>query len=157
MNQQTLNKLLDKYADVARPIILKYFIPTSCIAATRITIRVLKEFGVRAEPLMTLTKIFNPQFTEAMNRDERMPKDEAGAKAWMDERGAWTIGLGFGGKDVANNKIGGHLVAIIRDSNLIVDASIDQAVRPEKNIDFPGVLTSEGRSPLPIRFGIGGG
>jgi hypothetical protein len=43
--------LIHAFAMVARPVILEYFPPRSCIASTRIAIECLKAFGIEARPV----------------------------------------------------------------------------------------------------------
>jgi hypothetical protein len=50
-HQMATEAVIHAFAMVARPIILEYFTPRSCIASTRIAIECLRPFGVVARPV----------------------------------------------------------------------------------------------------------
>ena len=133
-----IEEVLKVYARIARPIILEYFRKDSCIASTRITVEVFTRLGFKTIPLPCQVQIYNSKFREIFEREKHWPTKEEMEK-WITE-GAWGIGIGFG--DNKEEGYLGHLVAIVENKHLI-DSSIDQAERPNKEIFFPAILVTE--------------
>lgn len=131
-----LGKILDLYKTVARREILKYFREDSCIASTRITIRVLNHYGYKVEPLPVECEIYNPKWVDCVMSGFHPPiQNELDLKNWCERHGAWSVGIGIEQKNTI-----GHLIAILPRYNIIVDASLSQANRPAKNISLPPVF-----------------
>lgn len=133
-----LELVLRTIRDHARQEVLKHFRIDSCIASTLSVIRVLDHFGYRAEPLAVRTMIFNSRFVNAINAGER-PEN---FKDWKVKWNAWSIGLGVPKQGEA---CVGHLVAVLPKQRLLVDASLDQANRPNHDIILPSVFVSKVR------------
>jgi hypothetical protein len=95
----------------ARPIILEDWRADSCIASTAICIDVLDYFGLDARPLACRTVVWNRQL----------------------ESGCWSVGIGHG--DKRQGGWPGHLVALAA-GDLLLDLSLDQASRPQHNIEL---------------------
>jgi hypothetical protein len=131
-----LTQVLNLYKNVARREILKDFREDSCIASTRITIRVLNHFGYKAEPLPVECIVYNPEWVNCVIAGFHPPvHSEADLKSWCERHGAWSLGIGIDKKTTV-----GHLITILPRYGLIVDASLSQANRPAKNISLPPVF-----------------
>jgi hypothetical protein len=59
----------------------------------------------------------------------------------LDLIGGWSVGLGYTPHGYIGNPVG-HLVAILPDERIMVDASIDQASRPLREIVMPPVVVA---------------
>lgn len=127
----TADLLLEAVAQEARPRILAHFDAASCIATARIIIDVLGYFGIPAVPLPVETIVFNADAWHLLN--EGGPAMVAAAVQERDTEelgGPWTVGLGV----IRDPEAIGHVVVAVPSLNAVVDASIDQASRPHKNI-----------------------
>lgn len=131
--------MLDGIEKVARREILRDFRQDSCIGSTRVVIRVLRHFGYKAEPLPVKLYVFNEAYARLLEAGKMPPEDEKERQEWLDTHKAWSVGVGFLA-DGRPDKIRGHVVALLRREKLIVDASIDQATRPQHKIFLPGTL-----------------
>jgi hypothetical protein len=130
-----LKSVLDAFKVMARQEILKHFREDSCIASTKITIRVLEHFGYEAYPQPVDTAIFNPTFVRLVKAGYHPPQDPDALAKWCEVTGAWSVGIGGG--EV------GHLVAILPKYTLLVDSSISQANRYHHGISLPFVLVEK--------------
>jgi hypothetical protein len=133
--------ILRRYAEVARPEILRDFRADSCIASTRITIRVMREFGIFAEPLSVIFIVGNAEWRRRIIENQEPWPDPKDIYKWCEMTGAWSVGVGNGRKREGGWP--GHLVAYLPKHNFIIDASIDQANRPAKGIILPPVLIAQ--------------
>lgn len=131
-----LRNSIAEYSRVARPEILRDHGPNSCIASTWITIQVMRRLGFTAQVLEVRAQVENAAFAKLRARLGRGPSEDE-LRGWTEKHGAWTVGLGYG--RTIDDGIGGHLVAIVRESYL-VDASINQANVPRHNIKLPATL-----------------
>lgn len=138
----------------ARPLILRRAIPQSCIGSTRVAVDYLRERGVAARPLSVRLAVFNPLHTACLIA----AKDDAGIAADLQElykdepayraSGLWGIGLGYSrlaGDAVPAERWDGHVVCIVEE-RLLLDLSLDQVNRPQRNIQLGPVaipVTSE--------------
>jgi hypothetical protein len=140
-----LARLLARLAPIVREEMLKVCVPNCCIATCAVLKRVFKAEGFEARALPVAVIISNRKMVEALARGESIPQADAEIRAWMDRLGAWRLGIvpeseleslarGYPG-------YGGHLVLTVQ--NLIIDASIEQANRPEKAIVLPRFFVSE--------------
>lgn len=134
----TLEQVLDGIRAVLRTEILKGFTMDSCIGTTRAVIRVLRHFGYDAEPLPVAAYVYNAVMTKHIEDGTFVPSKDPRFNAWCDETGAWGVSVGAPTKDP--NDWAGHLVAIVKDRSLLIDASIDQASRPHKGIHLPRAM-----------------
>lgn len=146
------SEIIELYAGVARPIMLKYMPPNSCVSATRITIETLKLFSVDAVPAPTKFCVANldsgKAYTSGLSEEEIEQAANVTASPW---RGEWR----------------GHLVAVA-DRRWLIDPTFDQAllalglpangcttnvVRVPKNIDpnrIHAVLKGAANNGTPI-------
>jgi hypothetical protein len=149
----SLAHVLKGIESVLRQEILKGFRPDSCIATTRAVIRVLRNFGYHAEPFAVTAIVLNPTMAKYVEAGTNLDAGDPGFKQWCKETGAWSVGVGGGEVDARGVPgYGGHLVAILPHRNILIDASIDQAARPAKQIHFPRALIG----PYPAGFLEGG-
>lgn len=131
-----LGKVLLGIVMFARTEILKYYGSDSCIASTKVVIRILKHFGFQAEPRSVQLIVHNAAFNNAVLIGDTPPPTESPEfQAWFKRTGAYSVGIGVPH---------GHLVAILE--NVLIDASVDQAARPQWGIDLPKVLVTEFQS-----------
>jgi hypothetical protein len=128
--------LLLQYAKIARPIILEDFRRDSCIASTAITIGVMQYFGIRAVPFPCRAMVFNKAFAERIDRARRLPNETETIEWTSGPDNAWSVGVGFPN---TTQQYVGHLAAMV-DDKYLVDASIDQANRPAKDMILPPVM-----------------
>ena len=128
--------------NTVRELVLKEFKADSCHANTRILIDVLNYFGVTGIPVPVEVTIFNNEAWNSLT-DKGL---EAVAKAIHarqpeEKGGPWTVGVGI---VVNNNPTGGHVVVGVPSEHVILDGSLDQASRPNKDIYLkPYVIQTE--------------
>lgn len=134
-----LDNLLERLEPVVREEMLKIAVPNCCIATVAVLCRVFRHFGFRARGIPVSVVIRNPKFLKCMGAGMRLPDDPKLLREWMESTGSWCIGIvpesalesamrGYPG-------FGGHLVCHVQD--VLVDASIAQANRPQKGIELP--------------------
>lgn len=115
---------------------MKDFREDSCIASTRITIRVLGHYGYKVAPLPVECIVYNPQWVDCVLAGFHPPvHSEVDLKNWCARYNAHSLGIGVESKSTV-----GHLIATLPRYGLIVDASLSQANRPLKNISLPPVF-----------------
>lgn len=120
--------VLDAMQPVVRREMLKEFTPDCCIATTRVLKRALAVFGIEAEPVAVGVRIYNAAMRRLLNRAP-LPTDPRKKERLLALTGAWGIGICPHGNE---ERFGGHLV--LRVGSLLVDASLQQAERPNKGI-----------------------
>lgn len=114
--------------EVARPIILSQYRKDSCVASTRIGLGAFRRLGIPARPLPVEVAIFNPTMARLL-REGTHP-----TLALADPR-AWSVGAGPDDSTPLKPKgWKGHLV--ILTESFLVDLSLDQFARPERNLDL---------------------
>jgi hypothetical protein len=139
-------EVVTAYAEVARPIMLWSWTPASCIAATRVTVNVLGAYGISARPYPVAAMVYNRAYMRLAARLGRWPEIE---EQHADPAGAWSLGVGVEGDPddprwSTRNGYDGHLVALALNDTLLLDASLDQASRPERDIELrPSVVVTE--------------
>lgn len=138
-----LEDILGRLQEVARAVIRRDFRADSCIGSTRTVTRVLEHFGISAKPLPVQVYIYNKSYVDAVERGDWPPTfDQVMFRHWCDRNGAWAIGVGVWdeAEGLKPGQYGGHLVAFLPKHHLLIDASLDQAVRPQRGIVLPDVL-----------------
>jgi hypothetical protein len=131
-----LDIILEEFQKVARAEILKDFKQDSCIGSTRVAIRVLDYFDFHATPFPCIATVFNSKMVDCVERGE-LPEGQV-PREWFEKTGSWSVGLGIA-KDGNEDPVG-HLVAVMPNQRILVDASLDQASRPEHDIVLPSVF-----------------
>ena len=134
-DRMLLEETLARFAVVARPEIVRDHGRKSCVAATWITIEVLRILGVCADPLVVRLTVGNAAYRR-LCQERGIPRTEEELDEWSRAFGAHNIGVGF---EREPGGIGAHVVAIADDSYLI-DSSLDQATNSANDIVPPGVL-----------------
>lgn len=122
------HEIIAHYAAIARPLILEFFPPNCCVAASRVTIECLRSFGVDAVAVaMKLVVECRPRevaYLVGLSRAERR-KAKKQAAAWTDraQPDAWN----------------GHLVVVARGERrqFMIDPSFDQASMPGHGVTIP--------------------
>lgn len=125
---------------------LQKYTSDSCIAATRIAIELLGYFGVEACALPVSAAVANRAGTRLLSGDTDVPECE--------RKDAWAVAIGqWPGAQSApcagRTKPGwpGHLVAYLPSESLVLDLSLDQASRPEHDINVGPIAF-----PVPLEF-----
>ena len=133
---RSIESLLSRFSEVARPEILKDHLPNSCVASTWITIEVVRQFGFSATPLEVRLTVGNAEYRRLRDQHGRPPRTNEELVDWGNRHGAWTIGVGW---DQESGGIGGHVVALL-EGRYLVDASIEQVTDASHEIVPPPVL-----------------
>lgn len=130
-------KMLEAVARVTPNVLLrKYKDENCCIAATRVIIEVLKKLHFKdIRPFTVEANIFN----EVYVRHGRTPQNDEEAQAWLEE-GCWQVVVGDR-KTEQDGKWAGHLAVLIHEKYLL-DISIYQSTRPQKQIFMYPIFTS---------------
>jgi hypothetical protein len=140
------SEIVRAFAITARPIILKYFPPACCVAASRITVECLRRFGIRSEAtqvkFVVHVKALNMAYVAGLDEDER-EKARLKASDWIDR--------------VPDNLVApwnGHVVVVTKKMpSFLIDPSFDQAVMPGVRIP-PYILAAPlGRAIRPCDVG----
>lgn len=134
MKQPTLEQLLGAMEPVVRRTMLRRFNSDCCIATCKIMQTIFAEYGFRAEPFPVSVYIHNAKQFELIKNGTLPDSGEE-----REALGAWAVGLVAGGK-VPNGRqgFGGHLVLHVE--GMLIDASLQQADRPERAITLPPLL-----------------
>jgi hypothetical protein len=139
-----LENLLIALAPIARATIRKAFTSDCCVATCRIMRHVFARFGYRAEAVPLAVHIYNAKMIELLDSGIRFPDNAQERRALFDKTGAWGIGIcppqEFG-REKNPNYFGGHLA--LRIGSMLIDASLQQAERPAKNILIPPLIYVE--------------
>jgi hypothetical protein len=139
----SLPELFDRLSDVVYPALLEAYRPDCCIAAAAILTRVFDHFGYRANVIPVSVEIYNAAMLKAFRANVNIPPASEPAKREMffELTGAWGIGI-FPGGAVRDRRgrpgYGGHLLVYVE--RFLVDATIKQAERPEKNVILPNMI-----------------
>ena len=123
---------------VAKAALRRRFREDSCINSTRVLFDVYRAFGLAAEAVTVRARIYSSGFVNRAAREGHMPESPEEASSWTSEAGVWSVGIGYGGADMGRDKWPGHLV--LRSDAHLIDATIDQANRPEHGIVMPPLL-----------------
>jgi hypothetical protein len=147
---QTTSSLADtlgRFAAIARPEIRRDHILPSCIAATWITVAVMRGLGLRAEHCEVVASVGNKTYA-ALWRLYGPPKTREELDEWT-RKGSNIVGIGH---ERGAGGIGGHLVAVVEDT-YVVDASLDQVADPTTGLAIPPVFVMR-IDPRGIPYGI---
>jgi hypothetical protein len=134
----TLEQVLSGIQAVTRKEMVSDFVENSCIASTRVVVNVLKHYGYDALPFPCQVYVYNKTFKEHLEAGKKLFQGDALIE-WCKLTGAWSVGIGVYDPEKHFRETG-HLVALIPGHNILVDASIDQANRPQHGIHLPQVL-----------------
>lgn len=128
-------KILSSFAEIARPIILKYFREDSCIASSLIALRVFRYFGIHARECPSYCQVWNAATVEQVERQGKWPETEEELEDWVDKYNVFGTGI-VPGIDLPGGWCG-HLVVATKKH--LIDASFSQFSRPNKGLDVPDV------------------
>ena len=144
----TLTELLEAMSPILRPCMLQSFTPTCCIGTCRILIEVLAHYGFSARAVPTTVFVYNAAMMRLLDTGVEIPEDREDRLALFNQTGAWGVGIVPDGTapDVGG-KYGGHLV--LQCDGLLIDGSIQQAQRAERDIVLPSLLWFK---PTPAGF-----
>lgn len=133
-----LSREIRAYMMVVNEFYDEIFSPDRCINVTRITIDVLKHFGIQAKPLSVHFWAFNQKWYDRVQAGIPEPKTEEELQAWVAE-GASSLGIDTKAKNP--DKYPGHVVTIAQER--LIDAACGQFNRPEYDVHIPGILVSD--------------
>lgn len=110
----------------------------TCILHTRVAVDTLRAFNIRARPLACRLMVLNAAYARRSNQlgrmldpDEMLPEEHS-------------IGIGFGRGEMPGYDA--HVVAVV-DERYILDLTLDQASRPQREISL-----RPGHFPAPREF-----
>jgi len=126
-----------------RQAMLKEFTPDCCIATCRVLHQVFESFGYYADAVPVDVYIFNAPMAALLRDGVEIPTDDPVARRKLfDATGAWGVGItrlsADVGAPVVGGRYGGHLV--LRVMNTLIDASLQQADRPQYGIALPSLI-----------------
>ena len=133
--------------EVRRMILDSGALASSCICCTKVLCQIGESLGLDVRPLVVETSVFNPVFTEHIEKNGLDPSDDEMRE--MGEKGGRFVVLGARDEREPSgpNMWPGHLVALMQAKGkppTVIDLSIDQANRLKKDI-----LITE-----PVVFGV---
>jgi hypothetical protein len=138
--------------------------PDVCVAACRALQVAMKDVGITLEPIVARAKILNAPMYAAYISGDLDDQTPAQRKEWMDETGAWGVGLGFldakitlGFEPLPANNWGAHLALIEPAEGIFIDPTIGQASRPQKGITPPQSIVLSDSSEAFLSGEIEGG
>lgn len=138
------DRVLEAFAQVARPPMVKAWGRNCCINATRATILALRHFGVNAEPfpckLCVEDRAINVAKLVGFTREERAGINAKNTPACVLDR------------SVPGEGWEGH-VAVVVERRVLLDPSFDQATEPDLGLDIPEHMLM---IPVPASFADGG-
>lgn len=144
MIKPPLSTLLCALEPVVRPVMLRHYSPDCCIATTRALRDVFKHFGYDAYPVAVSVAIVNARMARILKEHIHIPVDYCERLAFFEREDAWGLGIGIGdplpGYGPAHG-FDGHLV--LRVMQTLVDASLQQADRPQKGISLGSLIAYE--------------
>jgi hypothetical protein len=145
MTTKTKPKLLDlieALTPVVRIVMREKYDSNCCIATCGVLRRALQHFGYESEPMPCTVGVFNAAMVKLLKTGMRFPEDYEERLRLASLFGAWGVGLVPVSAPMGNHSgFGGHVV--LRVQQTVIDASIEQAQRPDKNMTLPPLLAFE--------------
>lgn len=136
-----LSGLLDRLAPAVREEIRRDFAPNCCIATAAILRRVFRHFRFEALPVPVEVVIRNRRMVELLKRGVKVPGDPARMREWFKATGSYSVGITRESPTpFKGGGFSGHLVVRVQD--VLVDASLEQANRPQWNLAVPPFMVS---------------
>jgi hypothetical protein len=144
-----LTQLCEILAPIVRMTMVKYFASNCCVATCKILRDVFGHYGYRARQVPVTVTIINRAMRELVEQNVTFPKEERARLAFFERHGAWGIGIVpvLNSKNVNGSGFGGHLVLNV--DGILVDASLQQAERRDRQIILPPWLAI---TPVPAGF-----
>jgi hypothetical protein len=128
-------------AENARPILLRYLHPDSCIESSALALDFLRRLGIACRELPVEVSVMNEpawRLYEGGSTYGASPEERA---AW-DLAGAWGVGLGMISTPVPRpDQYAGHLIVVV-EGGWLLDLSLDQASRPRHGIVVAPLLAA---------------
>lgn len=124
---------MDYLCKVARPVMLKYWAKNSCIASTRLAVEYLRGKGIRADALAVEVLAFSPAMARRVEEHGGVPDEETFEEWCREDEKVWSIGLGVPHPALEEEGFVGHVVCMV-ENKWLLDLSIDQASRPERDM-----------------------
>lgn len=125
-------RVIDALRIYARPEILKWFAPDSCIASTRVIFDLLRQYEMKPLAMACSVRVLNEALLKRIEKEGRHPVDDYELRRWSTQDGSWNVGIGRTGV-LRKHRWDGHLV-VLAYRKVLIDISIDQASRPRKGI-----------------------
>jgi len=142
----TLPELLERLAPVAYPTLREFYRHDCCIAAAAILIRVFEHYGFEANAIPVTLQIYNAPMVKLLMNEAPLPEDPDRRAKLFELTGAWGIGVVPAASTLATlngvpgGGYGGHL--LVRVKEFLIDATLAQATRPDKQIVLPQLLAT---------------
>jgi hypothetical protein len=134
--------LLDALSPVVRPAMLEEFTGNCSIATCRVLRRVFARFGYDAVPMPCAVYIYNAAMMKLFDNGMRIPEDMKERRRFLDLIGAWGVGIVPESARISETPgFGGHVVLSVE--RMLIDASLQQVNRPDKNLMLPAFLAFE--------------
>lgn len=124
----------------ARPEILKWYRPDSCIASSRVVFDLLRGYGMKPLAVACGVRVMNAALVKRIAKEGRHPRDDAEIRKWSRGDGSWNVGVGDTGVE-RKHRWDGHLV-VLAYRQVMIDVSIDQANRPHKDIVLKPIVVT---------------
>lgn len=155
---QRAGRALVAYADLARPLMREVMSDRSCIASTRVTMNVLREFGFATAPVVVSLHCFNPAWVRYVHTLGHWPDSAEQDHLPPD---AYVVSVGESREEfIAANQRDplpdgwfGHLVclATLAGASVLVDLACDQVTRVEHDLLMPASVVR----PVPKGWAMG--
>lgn len=157
-----LTDLISRLAPVAYSTLREEYTRDCCIAAAAILRRVFEVHGYTAEVIPVTVEVYNPEMSGLFKRGFKIDKNRD--RTLMEITGAWSVGIVPASATLsAVNRVpgggyGGHL--LLRVCNFLIDPTIKQVDRPDKNITMPEMIATPHAEDLvrddELRLDVGG-
>lgn len=140
-------EVLRRLSQHGRPVLRERFRRNNCIMATRTLQDVLMHFGIPNRAVACKVYVFNPAQAQAMEAGVRLPRP--GAPEY-EQAGYYSLGVdehssgpGFSGHmvNLLTEHTLGDLVGSDHTEMLLIDGSVDQFARPERDIHIPELIS----------------
>ena len=151
MNQtgRPLEQRLVAFSEIAKKELVRVGFGKECLAASRISVDVLKRAGLAVKPLTVMARAVNAKFLKQVEHLRRFPQRN---EFWP---GASSVGIGY----ETPGEWTGHLVVIV-EAGYLLDLTLDQAARRKHKIRLPPFLVwqvnrefLEGKAIVELGFG----
>jgi len=155
---ETRKRKIEALVETLPPVMGPVFGKDACVLAARVGMQLLHEVGVEASPLPVRCAIYNRAMAERIGNDvgrlfEPWPEDEELAAK---NEGCWSVMIGWvePGDPRAGQRFIGHVVLTTRNPDGIIDLTLDQAARPDRDIHVePAFLPLDRQGLRALRAG----
>lgn len=129
----------------ARTAVLEVYRPDTCILTTKLLLELLREHDIPALPLAAGAILLNAPMARLV-QERGWPGHASVTQGWQRAFGAYSIGIGYhaeAGLATGPTRYDHHVLCYVPGLGLL-DASLDQASRPEHGIVAGVTLTEVG-------------